>query len=232
MYGQDVPGTNSSAGVFAEGLGKQFGDLWALATSTSTFPPGRSSACSATTAPARRRRSGSSPPSPSRRPGAPGWPGSTSSPTPRGCAPRSGSQARARRVDGLLTARANLEMIGRLYHLPRAVARRRADELLERLDIADAADRLVRTFSGGMRRRLDLAASLVASPPVLFLDEPTTGLDPRGRNDLWEFLRELVARRRHPRADHPVPRGGRPARRRHRACSTTAASWPPARPLS
>ncbi len=83
-------------------------------------------------------------------------------------------------------------MVGRLYHLPRAVARRRADELLERLDLADAADRLVKTFSGGMRRRLDLAASLVAAPPVLFLDEPTTGLDPHSRNDLWDLLRELV----------------------------------------
>ena len=105
---------------------------------------------------------------------------------------RIGLAGQSATVDGLLTARANLEMVGRLYHLPRAVARRRADELLERLDLADAADRLVRTFSGGMRRRLDLAASLVASPPVIFLDEPTTGLDPRGRNELWELLRELV----------------------------------------
>jgi ABC-2 type transport system ATP-binding protein len=95
-------------------------------------------------------------------------------------------------VDGLLTARANLEMVGRLYHLRRSLARRRADELLERLSLTDAAERLVRTFSGGMRRRLDLAASLVATPPVLFLDEPTTGLDPQSRNDLWELLRELV----------------------------------------
>jgi ABC-2 type transport system ATP-binding protein len=95
-------------------------------------------------------------------------------------------------VDGLLSARANLVMVGRLYHLPRAVARARADELLERLGLTDAADRLVRTFSGGMRRRLDLAASLVASPPVLFLDEPTTGLDPRSRVELWALLEELV----------------------------------------
>jgi ABC-2 type transport system ATP-binding protein len=72
------------------------------------------------------------------------------------------------------------------------VARARAEELLERFDLADAADRLVRTFSGGMRRRLDLAASLVATPPVLFLDEPTTGLDPRSRIELWNLLRELV----------------------------------------
>jgi ABC-2 type transport system ATP-binding protein len=83
-------------------------------------------------------------------------------------------------------------MVGRLYHLPRAEARRRAAELLERLDLSDAADRLARTFSGGMRRRLDLAASLIAQPPVLFLDEPTTGLDPRSRVELWELLRELV----------------------------------------
>jgi ABC-2 type transport system ATP-binding protein len=95
-------------------------------------------------------------------------------------------------VDGLLTARRNLELVGRLYHLPRAAARRRADELLERLGLADAAERLVKTFSGGMRRRLDLAATLVAAPPVLFLDEPTTGLDPQSRNELWDLLRELV----------------------------------------
>jgi ABC-2 type transport system ATP-binding protein len=96
-------------------------------------------------------------------------------------------------VDGLLTARANIELAGRLYHLPRELVRRRADELLERVGLADTADDLVKTFSGGMRRRLDVAASLVASPPVLFLDEPTTGLDPQSRNDLWALLRELVA---------------------------------------
>jgi ABC-2 type transport system ATP-binding protein len=95
-------------------------------------------------------------------------------------------------VDGLLSARVNLEMVGRLYHLPRAVAHARATGLLERLGLLEKADILVRTFSGGMRRRLDLAASLMGEPPVLFLDEPTTGLDPQGRNDLWELLRELV----------------------------------------
>jgi len=95
-------------------------------------------------------------------------------------------------VDGLMTARANLEMVGRLYHLPRATVRKRAAELLERLGLADVGDNLVKTYSGGMRRRLDLAASLMATPPVLFLDEPTTGLDPQARNDLWELLRELV----------------------------------------
>ncbi len=95
-------------------------------------------------------------------------------------------------VDGLLTGRANLEMVGRLYHLTRSRASERAAELLEQLGLSDAADRLARTYSGGMRRRLDLAASLMGEPEVLFLDEPTTGLDPQARNDLWELLRGLV----------------------------------------
>jgi ABC-2 type transport system ATP-binding protein len=96
-------------------------------------------------------------------------------------------------VDEYLTGRENLEMVGRLYHLPKKAARRRADELLERFDLSDSATRLVKTYSGGMRRRLDLAASLVLSPPVLFLDEPTTGLDPRSRLTMWEIIGELVA---------------------------------------
>jgi ABC-2 type transport system ATP-binding protein len=105
---------------------------------------------------------------------------------------RIGLAGQSATVDGLLSARANLELVGRLYHQPRAAARRRADELLDRLSLSEHADRLVKTFSGGMRRRLDLAATLVAAPPVLFLDEPTTGLDPASRNGLWELLRELV----------------------------------------
>jgi len=96
-------------------------------------------------------------------------------------------------VDENLTGAENLEMVGRLYHLPRGEPRARAAELLERFDLTDAADRLVRTYSGGMRRRLDLAAALVARPPVLFLDEPTTGLDPRSRIGLWETIEERVA---------------------------------------
>ena len=96
-------------------------------------------------------------------------------------------------VDELLTGRANLEMVGRLYHLSARDARRRADELLERFALTDAADRIAKGYSGGMRRRLDLAASLVAAPPVLFLDEPTTGLDPRSRLGMWEVIGELVA---------------------------------------
>jgi ABC-2 type transport system ATP-binding protein len=96
-------------------------------------------------------------------------------------------------VDDLLTGRANLEMVGRLYHLPARAARRRADELLERFALTDAAGRLAKTYSGGMRRRLDLAATLAAAPPVLFLDEPTAGLDPQSRGVIWSMLGELVA---------------------------------------
>jgi ABC-2 type transport system ATP-binding protein len=96
-------------------------------------------------------------------------------------------------VDENLTGFENLEMVGRLYHMPRAEARRRADELLERFELTDAAKRIAKTYSGGMRRRLDLAAALVFRPPVLFLDEPTTGLDPRSRLGLWETIEGHVA---------------------------------------
>ena len=95
-------------------------------------------------------------------------------------------------VDENLTGRENLRMVGRLTHQTKEVIQTRVGELLEDFDIADAADRPVRTYSGGMRRRLDLAAALVHRPPVLFLDEPTTGLDPRGRNDLWVIIEGLV----------------------------------------
>jgi daunorubicin resistance ABC transporter ATP-binding subunit len=94
-------------------------------------------------------------------------------------------------VDGELTGRENVQMIARLYRLPAAEARRRAKDLLERFDLTDAADRRVATYSGGMRRRLDLAAGLVARPPVVLLDEPTTGLDPRSRQELWSAVDEL-----------------------------------------
>jgi ABC-2 type transport system ATP-binding protein len=95
-------------------------------------------------------------------------------------------------VDELLTGRENLELVGLWYHLSRSEYRRRAQDILERLSLTDAADRRVDGYSGGMRRRLDIGASLLARPPVLFLDEPTTGLDPRTRNNLWEFIEELV----------------------------------------
>lgn len=96
-------------------------------------------------------------------------------------------------VDEYLTGYENLKMFGQLYHLSGKVARKRATELLERFDLVEAAGRIVKTYSGGMRRRLDLAASLIVSPPVLFLDEPTTGLDPRGRLTMWEVISTLVA---------------------------------------
>ncbi len=95
-------------------------------------------------------------------------------------------------VDEYLTGRENLEMVGRLYHLGKSASRSRADELLSQFSLTDAADRTVKTYSGGMRRRLDLAASLVARPEVIFLDEPTTGLDPRSRLGMWDVIRELV----------------------------------------
>jgi ABC-2 type transport system ATP-binding protein len=95
-------------------------------------------------------------------------------------------------VDENLTGLENLEMVGRLYHLPAAEAKRRASDVLERFDLSDAADRTAKTYSGGMRRRLDLGASLVARPQVMFLDEPTTGLDPRSRIAMWDIIRELV----------------------------------------
>jgi ABC-2 type transport system ATP-binding protein len=184
--------TPQDAGIFAEGLGKRYGDLWALRDVDLAVPQGSvlgmlgHNGAGKTTAvrilttllrPTEGRASVA------------GHDVMSEAATVRTRIGLAGQQAT---VDGLLSGRANLEMVGRLYHLPRAVARARADELLERFDLADAADRLVRTFSGGMRRRLDLAASLVATPPVLFLDEPTTGLDPRSRIELWSLLRELV----------------------------------------
>ena len=95
-------------------------------------------------------------------------------------------------VDDYLTGRENVEMVGRLYNLSSADAKQRADDILHRIHLSDAADRPVRTYSGGMRRRLDLAASLVGRPKVLFLDEPTTGIDPQSRIDLWDIIKDLV----------------------------------------
>jgi ABC-2 type transport system ATP-binding protein len=105
-----------------------------------------------------------------------------------------GLTGQAATVDELLTGRENIFLIGRLYGLPKSYLQTAADELLQQFSLTDAADRIAKTYSGGMRRRLDLAVSLVARPPVLFLDEPTTGLDPRSRNELWDVLRALVSR--------------------------------------
>jgi len=95
-------------------------------------------------------------------------------------------------VDEFLTGVENLEMMGKLYHLSSADAKRRAKELLEQFDLVEAGSRAVKTYSGGMRRRLDLAASLIATPPIIFLDEPTTGLDPRSRLAMWDIIEKLV----------------------------------------
>jgi ABC-2 type transport system ATP-binding protein len=112
---------------------------------------------------------------------------------PQGVREHIGLSGQNAAVDEYLTGFENLDMVGRLYHLGRARSRDRARELLDAFRLSDAADRPVKTYSGGMRRRLDLAAALVAEAPVLFLDEPTTGLDPRSRIDMWEVIRDLVA---------------------------------------
>ena len=112
---------------------------------------------------------------------------------PAGVRSRIGLSGQYAAVDEYLTGFENLDMIGRLYHLGRRRSRERARELLERFRLDDAGDRPAKTYSGGMRRRLDLAGALVADPPVLFLDEPTTGLDPRSRTDMWEVIQSLVA---------------------------------------
>jgi ABC-2 type transport system ATP-binding protein len=111
---------------------------------------------------------------------------------PEGVRRSMGLTGQAATVDELLTARENIRLIGRLYGLPLGYLRRATEELLERFSLLEAGDRIAKTYSGGMRRRLDLAVSLVAAPPVLFLDEPTTGLDPRSRIEFWEVLRGLV----------------------------------------
>jgi len=205
MYDDSVHHTNSATnraagaalvdrdgGVRATGLGKRFGDLWALRDLDLDVAPGTvlgllgHNGAGKTTA--IRILTTLSEPSA----GSATVAGYDVVTHPAQVRERIGAAAQEATVDGLMTARANLEMVGRLYHLPKRHVRQRAADLLELVDLADAADRLVKTYSGGMRRRLDLAASIVAAPDVLFLDEPTTGLDPRSRNDLWEVLRALV----------------------------------------
>jgi ABC-2 type transport system ATP-binding protein len=111
---------------------------------------------------------------------------------PAGVRRSMGLTGQAATVDELLTGRENLRLVGSLYGLSPSYIKQASDDLLERFSLTDAGNRVVKTYSGGMRRRLDLAVSLIATPPVLFLDEPTTGLDPRSRVELWEVLRELV----------------------------------------
>src|SRR5919108_1928674 len=194
MHDNTIQRTNKSpaGGVVAERLGKRFGELWALRDFDLEVAPGSvlgllgHNGAGKTTA-VRILATLALPTTGSAR--VDGLDVVADAARVRA---RIGLAGQAATVDGLLSARANLELVGRLHHLPRGEARRRAGELLERLGLADAADRLVKTYSGGMRRRLDLAATMVAAPPVLFLDEPTTGLDPHSRNDLWALVRELV----------------------------------------
>jgi ABC-2 type transport system ATP-binding protein len=194
MYDSLVQDTKNSTGngVRAEGLGKRYGELWALRDLDLSVAPGtvlgllghngagKTTAIRIlTTLAIPTEGSGS----------VAGFDVVEEADQVRR---RIGVAAQEATVDGLLTGRLNLEMVGRLYGLPKGEARQRAGDLLEQLDLVDAADTLVKTFSGGMRRRLDLAASLVGRPSVLFLDEPTTGLDPKSRNGLWDQLRDLV----------------------------------------
>ncbi len=181
-----------TGGVTASGLGKRFGDLWALRHLDLHVAPGTvlgllgHNGAGKTTA-IRILTTLSSPTEGSAT--VAGFDVAT-----RAAAVREhiGVASQQATVDGLMSARLNLQTIGRLYGMSKAAARQRGDELLERLDLVDFANALVKTYSGGMRRRLDLAASLMGNPEVLFLDEPTTGLDPRSRGDLWQMLGELV----------------------------------------
>ncbi|MQA76093.1 MAG: ATP-binding cassette domain-containing protein [Solirubrobacterales bacterium] len=198
MYETDIQRTNGNRnldldlGVHARGLGKRYGELWVLRDLDLTVRAGSvlgllgHNGAGKTTA-VRLLTTLAAPST-----GTASVAGFDVAAAPARIRSRIGVAAQEATVDGLLSGRANLEMIGRLYHLPAAAARERAAELLELFGLDDAAERLVKTYSGGMRRRLDLAASLVASPPVLFLDEPTTGLDPASRRELWELLGGLV----------------------------------------
>ncbi|HEY1776750.1 MAG TPA: ATP-binding cassette domain-containing protein [Solirubrobacteraceae bacterium] len=193
MYDNGVHDTITAGdGVRAENLGKRYGDLWALQGLDLVVAPGtvlgllgHNGAGKTTTI---RILATLAAPTTGQA-----WVGGLDvvrdAPRVRS---NIGLTAQHATVDELLSARANLEMVALLYHLPKARARERADELLTRLGLAPDADRLVRTYSGGMRRRLDLAASLIADPAVLFLDEPTTGLDPQARTEIWSLIGELV----------------------------------------
>ena len=183
---------DTGRGVEAQGLGKRFGELWALRDLDLVVQPGTvlgllgHNGAGKTTA--IRILTTLSQPTEGRAFVA----GYDVVERPTAVRTRIGVAAQQATVDGLLSAKMNLEMVARLHRLSKFEASKRADELLERLDLTEAGNKLVKTFSGGMRRRLDLAASLVGNPEVLFLDEPTTGLDPRSRGDLWQMLRELV----------------------------------------
>ena len=179
-------------GVRARGLGKRFGDFWALRDLDLDVDPGRilgllgHNGAGKTTA-IRILTTLSTPTTGTAAVG-----GHDVVAEPHLVRSMIGVASQQATVDGLLSARKNLVMVGRLHGLGRRAAEARATELLEALSLADSADNLVKTYSGGMRRRLDLAATMVSAPEVLFLDEPTTGLDPRARNELWDVLDTLV----------------------------------------
>ena len=183
---------SNTGGITATGLGKRFGDLWALRNLDLHVAPGTvlgllgHNGAGKTTA--IRILTTLSQPTEGTATVA-GLDVVQQAAAVRG---RIGVASQQSTVDGLMTARLNLQTIGRLRGMSKAAARQRGDELLEQLDLTDFALALVKTYSGGMRRRLDVAASLMGSPEVLFLDEPTTGLDPRSRGDLWQMLADLV----------------------------------------
>ncbi len=197
MYEQQVRQVTTRAnghdgGVTANGLGKRFGDLWALRNLDLRVEPGTvlgllgHNGAGKTTA--IRILTTLSQPTEGTATVA-GLDVVKQAAAVRG---RIGVAAQQATVDGLMSARLNLEIIGRLHGMSKSAARQKGGELLEQLDLAEFAGALVKTYSGGMRRRLDLAASLMGDPEVLFLDEPTTGLDPRSRGDLWQMLTDLV----------------------------------------
>jgi ABC-2 type transport system ATP-binding protein len=188
----NVQRTNDSLVVEAHGLGKRYGDRWVLRDVDLAIPRGSvlgllgPNGAGKTTA-VRILTTLLAPDS-----GTATVAGFDVARQARRVRPLIGLASQEATVDRLLSGRANLELTARLHRLSRRDARARADELLQRFNLVEAADDLARTYSGGMRRRLDLAATLVADPVVLFLDEPTTGLDPRSRNELWDELRGLV----------------------------------------
>lgn len=185
------PGGASHA-VTVRGLVKHYGETKALDGVDLDVREGTVMVCSGRTAPARPPSSGSCPPCSPRTAGRATVAGYDVVRQPRQLRRVIGLTGQYASVDEKLSGRENLYMIGRLLDLPRRDARARADELLERFSLTDAAKRPASTYSGGMRRRLDLAASMIGRPAVLYLDEPTTGLDPRTRNEVWDEVKAMV----------------------------------------
>jgi ABC-2 type transport system ATP-binding protein len=184
--------TASDLAIDARALVKRFGDKVALDGVDLQVPHGACTACSARTAPARRHGACAHDPVAPRR-----WSGlrrrRRRGRRPHDVRTRIGLTGQYAAVEERLTGRENMEFVARLFHLPKREVKSRSAELLERFDLVDAANRVVKGYSGGMRRRLDIAMSLIARPSVLFLDEPTTGLDPRSRLAMWDLIEELEA---------------------------------------